>query len=240
MCLRSWGRAEFRRRRRLGVTLDRTLSYRVHLTKTAGKVKNRNNLLMKLAGSSMWRQRLRSFALRRRVCQITVMELQLNWRLVTVEIVKVEIESVRVKIIADFDCLDFDCPVQISNVQILSVQILTVQIWTVQISTVQILTVQILSGHRVTLNMPSAAEKCREPSGKCQEIVRVFHIVWRVVSCVWKTSYWKTKVYSNTVDIKETRVTKSILVLQDSTENWLNYRALFHWWLCVRFLSLWL
>ena len=91
------------------------------------------------------------------------------WRLVTVEIVKVEIESVRVKIIADFDCLDFDCPVQISNVQILSVQILTVQI---------------LSGHRVTLNMPSAAEKCREPSGKCQEIVRVFHIVWRVVSCV--------------------------------------------------------
>jgi len=34
----------------LGVTLDRTLSYRVHLTKTAGKLKNRNNLLMKLAG----------------------------------------------------------------------------------------------------------------------------------------------------------------------------------------------
>jgi len=36
----------------LGVTLDRTLSYRVHLTKTAGKLKNRNNLLMKLAGST--------------------------------------------------------------------------------------------------------------------------------------------------------------------------------------------
>ena len=35
----------------LGVTLDCTLSYREHLTKTAGKVKNRNNLLMKLAGS---------------------------------------------------------------------------------------------------------------------------------------------------------------------------------------------
>jgi len=34
----------------LGVTLDRTLSYREHLTKTAGKLKNRNNLLMKLAG----------------------------------------------------------------------------------------------------------------------------------------------------------------------------------------------
>jgi len=37
----------------LGVTLDRTLSYRVHLTKTAGKLKNQNNLLMKLA-SSTW------------------------------------------------------------------------------------------------------------------------------------------------------------------------------------------
>ena len=38
----------------LGVTLDRTfntLSYRAHL-KTAGKLKNRNNLLMKLAGST--------------------------------------------------------------------------------------------------------------------------------------------------------------------------------------------
>ena len=36
----------------LGVTLDCTLSYREHLTKTAGKLKNRNNLLMKLAGST--------------------------------------------------------------------------------------------------------------------------------------------------------------------------------------------
>jgi len=36
----------------LGVTLDRTLSYREHLTKTAGKLKNRNNVLMKLAGST--------------------------------------------------------------------------------------------------------------------------------------------------------------------------------------------
>jgi len=36
----------------LGVTLDHTLSYREHLTKTAGKLKNRNNLLMKLAGST--------------------------------------------------------------------------------------------------------------------------------------------------------------------------------------------
>jgi len=38
----------------LGVTLDRTLSYREHLTKTntAGKLKNRNNLLVKLAGST--------------------------------------------------------------------------------------------------------------------------------------------------------------------------------------------
>jgi len=27
----------------LGVTLDRTLSYREHVTKTAGKLKNRNN-----------------------------------------------------------------------------------------------------------------------------------------------------------------------------------------------------
>jgi len=39
----------------LGVTVDRTLSYREHLTKTAGKLKNRNNLLMKLAGST-WGQ----------------------------------------------------------------------------------------------------------------------------------------------------------------------------------------
>jgi len=36
----------------LGVTLDSTLSYRQHLTKTAGKLQSRNNLLMKLAGSS--------------------------------------------------------------------------------------------------------------------------------------------------------------------------------------------
>ena len=35
-----------------GVTLDRTRTYREHLTKTAGKLKNRNNLLMKLAGST--------------------------------------------------------------------------------------------------------------------------------------------------------------------------------------------
>jgi len=31
---------------------DHTLSFREHLTKTAGKLKNRNNLLMNLAGSS--------------------------------------------------------------------------------------------------------------------------------------------------------------------------------------------
>jgi len=36
----------------LGVTLDRTLSYREYLTKTAGKLKNWNNLLMKLACST--------------------------------------------------------------------------------------------------------------------------------------------------------------------------------------------
>jgi len=36
----------------LGVTLDRMLSYREHLTKTAGKLKNQNNLLIKLAGST--------------------------------------------------------------------------------------------------------------------------------------------------------------------------------------------
>ena len=33
----------------LGVTLDRMLSYREHFTKTADKLKNRNNLLMKVA-----------------------------------------------------------------------------------------------------------------------------------------------------------------------------------------------
>jgi len=36
----------------IAVTPDRTLSYRKHLTKTAGKLKNQNNLLMKLAGST--------------------------------------------------------------------------------------------------------------------------------------------------------------------------------------------
>ena len=36
----------------LGVTLDPTVSYREHLTKTVGKLKNQNNLLMKLAGST--------------------------------------------------------------------------------------------------------------------------------------------------------------------------------------------
>jgi len=36
----------------LGVTLDHTLSYREHLTNIPGKLKNRKNLLMKLAGST--------------------------------------------------------------------------------------------------------------------------------------------------------------------------------------------
>ena len=35
------------------MTLDRALCYRLHLTKTAGKLKNQNNLLIKLA-SSTW------------------------------------------------------------------------------------------------------------------------------------------------------------------------------------------
>ena len=47
----------------LGMTLDRTLSYREHFTKTAGKLKNRNNLLMKLAGSTWGANTLRSSAL---------------------------------------------------------------------------------------------------------------------------------------------------------------------------------
>ena len=42
----------------------------------------------------------------------------------------------------------------------------------------------------VTLNMPSAVEECREPSGKCQGIVREFQIVWRVVTlCGTSCSY---------------------------------------------------
>ena len=36
----------------LGVTLDRTLTYREHLEKTASKLKTRNNLLMKLVGTT--------------------------------------------------------------------------------------------------------------------------------------------------------------------------------------------
>ena len=39
----------------LGVTLDRTLSYKEHLQKTANKLKTRNNLLMKLVGTT-WAQ----------------------------------------------------------------------------------------------------------------------------------------------------------------------------------------
>jgi len=35
-----------------GMTLDHMLSYREHLTKTARKLKYRNNLLIKLAGST--------------------------------------------------------------------------------------------------------------------------------------------------------------------------------------------
>ena len=38
----------------LGVTLDRTLTYRAHIEKTAGKLKTRNNLLAKLTGTT-WR-----------------------------------------------------------------------------------------------------------------------------------------------------------------------------------------
>jgi len=36
----------------LGVTLDQTLSYREHLTRTAAKLNSRNNLITKLAGTS--------------------------------------------------------------------------------------------------------------------------------------------------------------------------------------------
>jgi len=36
----------------LGVTLDRTLSYREHLSRSAAKLKRRNNLIAKLAGTS--------------------------------------------------------------------------------------------------------------------------------------------------------------------------------------------
>jgi len=36
----------------LGITLDRTLSYREHLSRSAAKLKSRNNLIAKLAGTS--------------------------------------------------------------------------------------------------------------------------------------------------------------------------------------------
>ena len=36
----------------------------------------------------------------------------------------------------------------------------------------------------VTLNMTSAAEEYRKPSGKCRGIVGEFRIVWRVVTLV--------------------------------------------------------
>ena len=45
--------------------------------------------------------------------------------------------------------------------------------------------------------MPSAPEECREPSGKCQRIVREFHIVWRVVHpavCKWYSYHACTSV----------------------------------------------
>jgi len=44
----------------LGVTLDRTLSYKEHLSKTAAKLKSQNNLLLKLAGSS-WGANAKTF-----------------------------------------------------------------------------------------------------------------------------------------------------------------------------------
>jgi len=47
----------------LGVTLNRTLYYRAHLTKTAGKLNNRNNLLTKLAGSTWGGHLLWHFAI---------------------------------------------------------------------------------------------------------------------------------------------------------------------------------
>jgi len=46
-----------------GVTLDCMLFYREHLTKTAGKLKNRDNLLMKLASSTWGANTLQSSAL---------------------------------------------------------------------------------------------------------------------------------------------------------------------------------
>ena len=45
------------------MTLDCTLSFREHLTKIAGQLKNRNNLLMKLASSTCGANTLRSSAL---------------------------------------------------------------------------------------------------------------------------------------------------------------------------------
>ena len=47
----------------LGVTLDRSLYYREHLAKTAGKLKNRNNSLMKIIGSTWSAKTLWSSAL---------------------------------------------------------------------------------------------------------------------------------------------------------------------------------
>jgi len=46
------GRSVCRRSKVARLTLDCMLSYRKHLPKTVGKLKNRNNLLMKLAGST--------------------------------------------------------------------------------------------------------------------------------------------------------------------------------------------
>ena len=119
------------------------------------------------------------------------------------------------------------------------------------------------------LNMPVSVATCERTFTALRRLEHIFDQRWREETyslcspsrlqwqsrqfgffSVWKTSCWKMRkeqkslaiptVYSPTVDIKETRITKSVLVLQDSTENWLNCRALFHWQLCVKFLSLWL
>jgi hypothetical protein len=46
----------------LGVTLDRTLSYKEHLQKTANKLKTRNNLLTKLVGTKWGATQMPAFS----------------------------------------------------------------------------------------------------------------------------------------------------------------------------------
>ena len=65
-------------------------------------------------------------------------------------------------------CVIFFCPSSETSLLTALMKSSLIQVWSL--------------GRTVYSSLPSAAEEYREPSGKCQGIVREFHIVWRVVT----------------------------------------------------------